>query len=177
MSYSTAFDPDEANAATTGAIQSPVFFSVLIGRVSSEDSARILEILDALRDQTGAPPYEIIIADRRLDAVTELIGVDYPEAQIIRCTAATSLPELRALALDIARGDYIVVIEDHCVPPKDWLANIFVAFRVAPQGTVAVGGAVENGTCATAMDWATFFCEYSAFVRPVQSGRAAVGAS
>jgi Glycosyl transferase family 2 len=172
MTDPTAFDPNDANTGASGAIQSPVSFSVLIGRVSSEDSARIIEVLDALRDQKGAPSYETVIADRRLDWVTELIDVDYPEAQVIRCAAATSLPELRALALDRARGDYIVVIEDHCVPPRDWLANIFVAFRAAPQGTVAVAGAVENGACDTAIDWATFFCEYSAFVGPVRSGPA-----
>jgi glycosyltransferase involved in cell wall biosynthesis len=171
MTDPTAFDPNVAPAGTSAAIQSPISFSILIGRVSSEDSARILETLDALQDQKGAPSYEVIVADRRLDGVTELIGVNYPETQVIHCAASTSLPELRAVALDKSRGNYIVVIEDHCVPPNDWLANIFLAFRVAPKGTAAVAGAVENGTCDTAIDWATFFCEYSAFVGPVRNGR------
>jgi hypothetical protein len=147
-------------------------FSILIGRVSTEDSGRIVETLDALRVQEGSPPYEVIIADRRLDAVTELICAKYPEVRVLRCSAGTSLPELRTLAFDIARGDYIVITEDHCVPPKDWLVNIFEAFRVAPEDTVAVGGAIENGVCDTALDWATFLCEYSAFVPPIRSGPA-----
>src|SRR5262245_28363601 len=149
--------------------QDPVF-SVLIGRVSTEDRERIFETLDALRAQEGSPPYEVIIADRRLDEVTELIYAQHPEARILRCSAGTSLPELRTLAFESARGDYIVVTEDHCVPPKDWLASIFEAFRVAPVRTVAVGGAIENGVCDTALDWATFLCEYSAFVSPIRSG-------
>jgi hypothetical protein len=98
--------------------------------------------------------------------------VGYPEAQVIRCAARTSLPELRALAFDRARGNYLVLTEDHCVPTEDWLASILEAFRVAPELTVAVGGTVENGICDTALDWATFLCEYSTFVGPIRSGPA-----
>ena len=57
----------------------------------------------------------VIIADRRLDEVAELICAKYPEVSIFRCSAGTSLPELRTLALERARGDYIVIAEDHCV--------------------------------------------------------------
>ncbi len=35
-----------------------------------------------------------------------------------------------------------------------------------------MGGAIENGVCDTALDWATFLCEYSAFVPPIRSGPA-----
>jgi len=144
----------------------------LIGRVSTEDSARILETLNALRAQKGSQTYEVIIADRLCDAVTELLCVDYPEAQVIRCATETSLPELQALALVRARGNYVVLTEAHCVPADDWLASILEAFRVAPELTVAVGGRVENGVCDTALDWATFLCEYSTFVGPIRCGPA-----
>ena len=46
----------------TGRLRS--VFSVLIGRVSTEDSRRIVETLDALRAQERSLPYEVIIADR-----------------------------------------------------------------------------------------------------------------
>ena len=166
-------DPCDIDAPTPALREGPRgFFSILIGRVSTEDSRRIVETLDALRAQEGSPAYEVIIADRRLDAVTELICAEYPEARVLPCAAGTSLPELRTLAFERARGDYIVITEDHCVPPKNWLASMFEAFRVAPEGTVAVGGAIENGVCDTALDWATFLCEYSAFVPPIRSGPA-----
>src|SRR3954451_23980643 len=144
-------------------------FSILIGHVSTEDNTRILETLDALRAQKGSPSYEVIVADRQCNAITELISVNYPEAQVIRCATGTSLPELRALALARAHGHYVVVTEDHCVPREDWLAQMLAAFCVAPEMTVAVGGTVENGICDTAFDWATFLCEYTAFVGPVRS--------
>ena len=145
-------------------------FSVLIGRASTVDNTGIIETLDALRSQEGALTYEVIIADRRLDDVTNLIGAEYPEAHILPCGAGTSLPEMRTLAFERSRGEFIVITEDHCVPPKNWLASISETFKMAPESTVAVGGAVENGVCDTVLDWATFLFEYSAFVPPVPSG-------
>jgi hypothetical protein len=165
-----ASDPNEGRSF--GTHTRPATFSILIGRVSTEDSDRILEALEALRAQKGSPTYEAIIADRRCDAVTERVCLDYPEAQVIRCASETSLPELRVLALLRARGHYVVVTEDHCVPPEDWLANILEAFCVAPELTVAVGGRIENGICDSALDWATFLCEYATFVGPIRSGPA-----
>lgn len=147
-------------------------FSILIGRVSSEDTDRILETLAMLRAQERAPPYEVVIVDRRNDRVSDVIRSHHPEVRLILCPPETSLPEMRTIALEHASGDYVVVTEDHCVPSANWLAKILETFRNAPPATVAVGGCLENGICDTAFDWATFFCEYSAFMAPIQSGPA-----
>ena len=70
-------------------------FSVLIGRVSTEDHDRILETLQALRAQREPCPYEVIIVDRRDDEVTARIEAAFPEARLERCEAAATLPEMR----------------------------------------------------------------------------------
>jgi hypothetical protein len=145
-------------------------FSVLIGMVSTEDSDRILETLDLLRKQEGSHSYEVIIGDRRNDEIGARIDADYPEVQRITCPPEMSLPELRTLALDKAKGTYMIVTEDHNVPSENWLASMAQAFDEAPEGTVAVGGCVENGVCDTALDWATFLCEYSYFLESVDEG-------
>lgn len=144
-------------------------FSILIGVVSTQDSDRILETLQALRNQEGSCSYEVILADRRNDDISSQLG-NYPEVTHIICPAGMSLPELRTLALDRATGKYIIVTEDHCVPSDNWLQSMAQAFDQAPDGTAAVGGCVENGVCDTALDWATFFCEYSYFLHPVEEG-------
>ncbi len=160
------FDP------VTDAYHPSTQFSILVGRVSTEDSGRVLELLDALRHQDGSLTCEVIVADRRLDSITELIRDNYPEVRLLLCEAKSSLPELRARAFECARGEYVVVTEDHCVPPKHWLASMLEAFEAAPHGTVAVGGPIENGVTDSALDWATFLCEYSAFVGPIPNGPA-----
>jgi glycosyltransferase involved in cell wall biosynthesis len=145
-------------------------FSILIGLVSTEDSERVLEALDALRNQQGAHSYEVIIADRRHDDVSSRLDADYPEVKRLPCPPRMSLPELRTLALDQASGTYIIVTEDHNVPSENWLASMAQAFADAPEGTVAVGGCVENGVYDTPLDWATFLCEYSYFLESVDEG-------
>lgn len=151
-------------------ISMPPEFSILIGLVSSEDSDRILETLDSLRHQQGSHPYEVIIADRRLDDIGSRIDAGYPEVQRILCPPEMSLPELRTEALGRASGTYIIVTEDHCVPSDNWLSSMAQAFKDAPAGTVAVGGCIENGVRDSALDWATFLCEYSNFLEPVEEG-------
>ncbi len=147
-----------------------VTFSVLIGRVSTADAARIFETLDALTNQDGADRYEIIVADRKNDAITERIAKEYPRVRLIRAPVNTPLPALRQAALLQSAGEYIVVTEDHCVPARDWLAKMAEVFGKAPPGTVAVGGCIENGVRDSALDWATFFCEYGGFLKPVGEG-------
>jgi len=145
-------------------------FSILIGMVSTEDSDRILEALDVLRKQQGSHTYEVIIGDRRNDDISKRVDDGYPEVQRLTCPASMSLPELRTLALDKASGRYIIVTEDHCVPSENWLESMSNAFAASSEDTVAVGGCVENGVTDTALDWATFLCEYSYFLDPVEEG-------
>ena len=150
-------------------IDSPTF-SILIGMVSTEDEQRVLETLDSLRHQQGHHRYEVIISDRRNDAVSANIDKNYPEVKRLSADTGTSLPVLRTNALDHARGKYIIVTEDHCVPSLNWLDSFSRAFDEAPDNTIAVGGCVENGVDDRVLDWATFFCEYSFFLHPVHEG-------
>jgi hypothetical protein len=93
-------------------------FSVIIGRASTEDQGRILECLQALRQQEGVHSYEVIIADRRSDDISQAIQLDFPEARLFRCKGDVTLPELHTLALRQVRSNIIVVTEDHCVPAQ-----------------------------------------------------------
>ena len=113
--------PDVNAAASALCNGQPLILSILIGPVSTHDTKRILETLEALRVQSGSPPHEVIIADRRLDAVSEIIRSQYPEVRVLPCAVGTSLPELRTLAFESSRGESVVITEDHCVPPKNWL--------------------------------------------------------
>lgn len=149
-------------------------FSVIIGRVATQDARRIFETLESLRGQRDAPPHEVVLADRLSDAATREIERRFPEVRVLGCPAGTGLPEMRARALEASRGRFVAVTEDHCVAPADWLASFARAIAEAPPGTVAVGGCVENAVADTALDHATFLCEYAAFLPPVPEGAAGV---
>jgi glycosyltransferase involved in cell wall biosynthesis len=144
--------------------------SILIGRVSKREAARIVDTLIALREQSPAVGHEVIVADRLNDAVSHRIERDFPEVRLLRFPPETSLPALRTEALVAARGRYAVVTEDHCVPARDWLAQIVRAFAGEEADVVAVGGTVVNGLAQRWLDRATFQCEYGNYLPPRKSG-------
>ena len=57
----------------TSAMQDPPLFSILIGRVSTEDGERIIETLESLRNQDAPLTREVIVVDRLDDAVSKLV--------------------------------------------------------------------------------------------------------
>ena len=146
--------------------QSDVRFSIVIGRVSTEDSDRILETVDPLRQQTYRAPFEVLIVDRLNDAISSKLETHQPHVTLLRCDRRTTLPSMRALGLRAAKGEWVVVTEDHCVPAADWLQAFEDAIGGASKDVVAIGGVVENGLADTAFDRATFLCEYHAAMAP-----------
>lgn len=144
--------------------------SVLIGLVSTEDDKRVIEALESLAERQGMYDCQVVIADRRNDATSCEIARRFPQVMLIACPAGTGLPAMRTIAFDRSSGDIVAVMEDHCVPASGWLQQVAEALAPGSPATVAVGGCVENGVCDSALDWATFICEYSFFSPPVADG-------
>jgi hypothetical protein len=67
-----------------------------------------------------------------------------------------------------AQGEIVAITEDHCIPAPDWFRSLVRAHAAHP-GT-AIGGSVDNGAVDRHVDRAVFFCEYSNFLSPVDSG-------
>lgn len=153
-------------------MQTPaITFSVLIGRVSTEDRAVIIETLSAMQAQTGGHSLEVIVVDRVNDPVTARIAGAFPQVRLERVPPTESLPAMRYRALQLAQGQFVIVTEDHCVPPRTWLAD-FAAALTRNAGAGAISGCVTNGVTTSAWHWATFLCEYAAFAPPIANGPA-----
>lgn len=148
----------------------PPLFSILIGRVSTEDGGRILETLASLQTQQGGLSHEVVVADRLRDAVSDAIRLRFPQVRLLSCDKGLSLPRMRAQALAAARGSLVVVTEDHCVPPSTWLLDFQRLAEQEPDAAV-IAGCVVNGVTDRSLDWATFLCEYAAFSPPIAEGQ------
>lgn len=148
--------------------------AVVLGRVSTEDTDRVIETIEALDPAISGEPCEIVIADRLQDSLTNKIRRDYPHVRLIGCPADMTLPEMRTLAFEASRAPIVAVTEDHCVPTPGWAKTIVTAFDKGGPDLVAVGGSVVNGVTDTGLDWATYLCEYSFFSPPVAQGKSAV---
>src|SRR3990167_3731754 len=107
-------------------------FSILIGRVSTEDGERIFETLESLRGQDAGLTHEVVVVDRLDDAVSAALRIRFPEVKLHTCDRRASLPEMRAQALAASRGQLILVTEDHCVPPPSWLRDFKAAHDEHP---------------------------------------------
>ena len=148
--------------------------AVVLGRVSTEDTDRVIETIEALDPAVSGEQCEIVIADRLHDALSERIPRDYPHVRLIGCPPEMALPEMRTLAFEASSAPIVAVTEDHCVPAPGWAKTISAAFAQGGPDLVAVGGSVVNGVHDTGLDWATYLCEYSFFSPPVAEGDSAI---
>ena len=148
--------------------------AVVLGRVSTEDTDRVIETIEALDPAVSGEACEIVIADRLQDEITGRIRRDYRQVKLIECPADMTLPEMRTLAFEASSAPIVAVTEDHCVPTPAWAKTITDAFKDGGSDLVAVGGSVVNGVTDTGLDWATYLCEYSFFSPPVAQGESAI---
>lgn len=130
----------------------------------------VIEAVDALVGQDGNVPAEVIVVDRCGRAVRDALRARFPgpEVVILDGGAGTSIPRLRAIGMNAARGKMVAILEDHCNVMPGWLQTIA---RAHASGVEALGGAVENGSTVRLTDWAVFFCEYARFMLPMPSGK------
>ncbi len=124
--------------------------------------------LESLHAQTGGIDAEIIVADCVGRDVTAFIAQTYPDVMVIAFDTPKSVPELRAAGILAARGDIVAMTEDHCLATPDWFAAMVYAHQRLPN--YAIGGAVDNAATESRIDWAVYFCEYSAYSSPISEG-------
>jgi GT2 family glycosyltransferase len=140
-------------------------FSIIIASVNGLPC--IGECLASLEVQRGDIEAEIIVVDSTDEKTREHIASRFPMVRLIELDGRPGIPEMRAIGMQAAGGDYLVITEDHCIAPKNWLEEIS---RAHTAGYAVVGGGVENGSCSRLVDWAVFLCEYSSFMPPIEAG-------
>jgi len=123
-------------------------------------------VLKALSDQVS-PPNEVIVATRHQGTIIEQLRLKYPSVSLIECLHNDTIPTLRAAAIKNSKGEIVAVMEDHCLPCKNWIANILQSMT---RDVVAVGGPVEQGAFQRWRDWAAFLTEYAFAIGPCEAG-------
>lgn len=141
---------------------------VTVAVVGICSAAHIARCLDALRKQEHAPAFELVVVhDPNIPDVAPL-AARYPEARLIANRGQRTPLELASAAMAAARGDLILLTEDHCIPRPDWVRVMSDAAQV--PGRAVVGGRVEIAPGATATDWAFYFVDFFRYAAPVREG-------
>lgn len=81
-----------------------------------------------------------------------------------------SVFRLYAKGLRAARGEVVATTEDHALPHPGWCAAILAAHRDHPEAA-AVGGAIENGSRDSLIEWASYFLTQGPHMSPLGDRR------
>ncbi|MCC6316257.1 MAG: hypothetical protein IT361_01105 [Gemmatimonadaceae bacterium] len=152
--------------------------SVIVTVVDGGDA--VVEVLDALVRQAGAPPLEILVAwDDTIPEVGAL-STRFPAVRFIGMgPVATARPpkspagqhELfdrrRSAALTHASGELVAMVEDRARPRPDWAATMVRAHRDLPHGVI--GGAIAPAT-TDVLNWSVWAVDYGRYAPPFATG-------
>ena len=138
-----------------------------------------LSVLVATRDgwPTIAPHIEALL-DQVRDVRGELIVVDSsgedapdlgPSVRWLPQPTSMTVFQLREIAYKESRGEVVASTEDHCVVMPGWCRRILDLHAEHPDAA-AIGGALENGTTDSLMDWAAFIVTQAPALAPLPSG-------
>jgi glycosyltransferase involved in cell wall biosynthesis len=139
-------------------------FSVVIAAWNGVSLLR--DCLLSLEKQIETGGTEVIVVSNFETGVSES-KKQFPFAKHIVLSEKTTVPKLRARGILEARGEIVALLEDFCTFDCKWREEIEKAHE---KPYSIVGGAVENFSGATALDWAVYFYDYGKYMPPVTSG-------
>ncbi len=112
--------------------------SIVIAAVNERESLE--ECLRCLAvELDGNDSTELIVATRRDDLTDEQVANVCSRARLVRFARDFSIPRLRAEGIALSRGEWVVILEDHCMVEPGWLNRVLAAIRECGEYGV-IGG-------------------------------------
>lgn len=142
-----------------------VTLSVVIG---TYNGARTLGLaLDALEEQITEFAYEILVVnDASTDSTSDIAS--RPGVRLINLERNQGHGHTLNVGLAEARGEFVAMMDDDCVPPRQWIQQLGIAWRNVGPDVTMIGGVVEP------VETDTFNRRYVAFRRPLRHQEAEI---
>lgn len=112
--------------------------------------------LESVRPQCAELGAELVVARAAPEGEAFPLG-SIGGCRIVRVPAGADVPEIRGLGLAHAAGDWIALIEDHCLADPNWLGALAAA---ASPDVQVLGGSMGNARRSRGTDCGAFFAEY-----------------
>jgi len=125
------------------------------------------ECIASVLAQRSAPQFEVLIVDCHGPENVARLARQFPQVRFVQCKRRETVPYLRRLGVEHARGEIVAIIEEHCLAADNWLAVIAHAFEC---DCAAVGGPVADYNYDRLRDWVTYFVEYNSYLPPWPEG-------
>jgi hypothetical protein len=136
--------------------------SVVIG--TGEGWPYVRDLVRALRPEIESVSGELLIVDGSGGAAPPVTDLGANVRWLSR--DAASVFALYAIGLREARGEVIATTEDHALPRPGWCAAIVAAHAAHPEAA-AIGGAIENGSTDSLIQWASYFTTQGPHMAPL----------
>lgn len=136
--------------------------------VATFNGSRTLGLaLDAIEEQITEYTYEILVVnDGSTDSTAEVAG--RPGIHLINLATNRGHGHALNVGLAEAKGQFIAMMDDDCVPPKEWIQQLGLAWTTVGPEVTMIGGLVEP------FETDTFNRRYVQFRRPLRHQEAAV---
>lgn len=145
----------------------PADISVVVGAQNARSS--IQDCLDSILAQTKNLDAEVLVADASDDGTTDIVKNKFPNVTLIQKDKSNLVPHLWGEGMQRAAAPIVAITTAHCIPSKDWIANILSAAR-EHEKSAGIGGPIDAPTTGSPMDWAVYFSRYTAFLPPSKDG-------
>lgn len=115
------------------------FVSVII--VNYNGAHFLPTCLDALRDSTySADCFQVIVSDNgSTDGSLELLETRYPWVQVLKNGENLGFASGNNRAIEIARGEYVVLLNNDTMPSSGWLENLVRVAENDPRAGLVTG--------------------------------------
>ncbi len=151
MAKSNAPEPEPAIA-----VLPPASVSVVIP--AYQGSRTIRACLHGLQQQRGLEEAEVIVVESSGDGTAEIIKREFLSVTVLREPTRLSAGAARNSGASLARGEFLLFIDQDCVAPPDW-AQRLVSHLQRP-GVDAVGGSIGIADPDNLSGAATYFLEF-----------------
>ena len=154
--------------------------SVVVALISGK-RADLERCLAALAGQRDAPPDEVLVPYDDAVADVATLAAGFPGVRFLRAEGLDTRAAragasrehhdtLRTIGLRAARGEVVVLTEDHAVATPTWCADLQAALEAHPEAA-AVGGAVEFGGKGL-LARSVYYCDFGRYQNPLPEGPA-----
>lgn len=126
------------------------------------------DCLASLEQEARELEAQVIVVACGKDEYAERLRRKFPWAEVIHRARRETVPELRRLGVQHARGEIVAIIEEHCLAGKQWLHRALDGHTGGDYG--AVGGPVADDAYRRPVDWVVYFCEYNGSLPPAPEG-------
>jgi len=138
---------------------SALMFSVVIGTYNGARTLRMA--LDALEAQVTDYAFEILVVnDASTDSTVEI--ADRPRIRLINLEDNRGHGNALNVGLEEARGEYMAMMDDDCVPSPEWIQQLGDAWNSVGPNVTMIGGLVEP------LETDTLNRRYVAYRRPLR---------